>query len=82
MPRAQPMLEDIEPVQMPKPPPLMSTNQRVYRKPVLPPRPARIRPQGNLHPVSPHSYIAHISAFVTVFVYLILRSSGGFLVAP
>lgn len=43
--------EELDVVLLPKPPPLMSTNQRVYKKPVLPPRPVRPRPDTASQPV-------------------------------
>mmetsp|Transcript_19373 Transcript_19373/g.37097 ORF Transcript_19373/g.37097 Transcript_19373/m.37097 type:complete len:383 (-) Transcript_19373:1105-2253(-) len=56
LPMPEKIPEELDVVLLPKPPPLMSTNQRVYKKPVLPPRPVRPRPDTASQPPAPTNW--------------------------
>lgn len=57
MPYAAPASLDLEPVALPKPPPMMSTHERTYKKPVVPPRPARHHPPAPHPPPAPTNWV-------------------------
>jgi hypothetical protein len=78
--QAPPLPVEIEPVEFPPLPPLMTTNQRLYVKPVIPPRAMRQRPHAATvvvsHPLLLPSTVFHVPCSFALRGAALQRADG------